>query len=66
LSLPAWLYSEIMVVQAAQLAAAVSGKFERLEAYRRMLAPLAEENGNPAFLALAAYTLALGFQDKWN
>lgn len=63
---PPLSYSEIMAAQAAQIAAAVSGKFEHLEAYRRILAPQAGESDNPAFLALAAHALALGFQDKWN
>jgi adenosylcobinamide amidohydrolase len=59
-------FREIMAAQAAQLAAAVSGKFERLDAYRRILAPSAGENDNPAFLALATHALALRFPDNWN
>jgi adenosylcobinamide amidohydrolase len=63
---PSLSYSEIMAAQAAQLAAAVSGKFGCLDAYRRMLAPQAGESDNVAFLALVTHALALGFRDKWN
>ena len=63
---PPLSHDEIMGAQAAQLTAAVSGKFERLEAYRQRLAPPAGKNDNAAFLDLAANALALGFQDKWK
>jgi hypothetical protein len=63
---PPLSFREIMAAQAAQLAAAVSGQFERLDAYRRILASSAGENDTPAFLALATHALALGFQDKWH
>lgn len=63
---PPLSFREIMAAQAAQLAAAVSGKFERLDAYRRILAPSIGECGNPAFLDLTTHALALGFRDKWN
>ena len=63
--LPTAVWSEVMGSFAAQVAAAVSGKYEKTAEYREALAPLISENTNHHFVELAARSLALGFKDKW-
>jgi hypothetical protein len=63
--LPGECRPDIMGAYAAEVAAAVSGKYERLPAYREELAPSRNGDGNEAFLDLACHAMALGFRDKW-
>jgi hypothetical protein len=64
--LPAGCLPDIMGTYAAQVAAAVSGKYERLSHYREKLGSPRGGEGNKAFLDLAYDAMALGFQDKWT
>jgi adenosylcobinamide amidohydrolase len=64
--LPATCWSEVMGSFAAQIACAVSGKYDRLESYRRALAPTRPDAGAKALIELACRSLALGFNDKWR
>ena len=64
--LPASCQPEIMGSYAAQIAAAVSGHYERLSAYREQLAPGQETMSNESFLDLVYRAIALGFQEKWD
>ena len=63
--LPPTVWSEVMGSFAAQVAAAVSGRYEKTDDYRRALAPTISQNTNRHFVELAARSLALGFKDKW-
>jgi adenosylcobinamide amidohydrolase len=64
--LPASCRPEIGATYAAQVAAAVSGRYERLADYRQRLALLPGQNEPGNLLKLAAAALALGFADKWG
>lgn len=69
--LPKGCLPEVMSGYAAQVAAAVSGKYERLAAYRDALAetlPVTRQAlpSNPEFLHLVYRAFALGFADKWE
>ena len=55
---------DVLASQAAVVAAAVSGKHERLPHYRETLGPRA--GAIDALLDLAVEALALGFADKWT
>jgi hypothetical protein len=54
-----------MGAYAAQVAAAVSGKYERLQHYREILAPLKDDSINEDLLMLIYRAMALGFSEKW-
>jgi hypothetical protein len=63
--LPSGCAPELWATYGAQIAAAVSGNYNNLSAYRQTLATAsypAEKNG---FLRLVAHALALGFSGKW-
>ncbi len=62
--LPPEAAPEAIAAQAAVLAAAVSGKHDRLPDYRRRLAPRAGAT-DAEILGLACAALALGYGDKW-
>ena len=64
--LPESCRPEIMGSYAAQLAAAVSGKYERLAEYRRSLAPAADAKSPENLVCLACGAIALGFSEKWG
>ncbi|PIE35264.1 adenosylcobinamide amidohydrolase [candidate division KSB3 bacterium] len=64
--LPESCWSEILSSHAAQIAAAVSGKYDHLPNYRARLAPLQGTTTNAAFLELIYHALALGFREKWD
>ncbi len=64
--LPASCRPEVLGAQAAQLACAVCGGFDRLGRYRERLAPLPYEDSAASLLQLACHALALGFADKWR
>ena len=64
--LPEECRPEIMGPYAAQLAAAVSGKYERLAEYRQALAPSADAKNPQDLVSLACRALALGFSEKWS
>jgi adenosylcobinamide amidohydrolase len=57
---------EILGSQAALVAAAVGGCYERVAEYREQLAARAGSTNNRAFITLASHALALGFADKWD
>ena len=64
--LPESCRPEIMGSYGAQLAAAVSGKYERLSWYRNELAPLPGADSADDLLDLACKSMVLGFSDKWT
>lgn len=64
--LPATCVPEIFGSYAAQVAAAVSGRYERLEEFRRELAPEGTGLDDAGLVALAEKALALGFRWKWT
>ncbi len=63
--LPRSCVPELGATFGAQIAAAVSGDYTRLDAYRDTLAAARPDFTNPNFVRLTAYALALGFQEKW-
>jgi adenosylcobinamide amidohydrolase len=64
--LPKSCLPEALSGYAAQVAAAVSGKLDRLAGYRDRLAQEGLELDNAAFLRLVYHAVALGFADKWE
>jgi adenosylcobinamide amidohydrolase len=64
--IPASVWPEVMSAQAAQLAAAVSGKYHKLSEYRSLFDPLPPETGSEAFIKLVTRAFARGFKDKWQ
>ena len=64
--LPTTCLPEVMRSYAAEVAAAVSGKYERLAEYRDRLARETLGLDNEVFLALIFRSLALGFAEKWE
>lgn len=64
--LPPLVWGEVMGSFAAQLAAAVSGRYDKLADYRLKLAPQPWETDNASFIRLAAQAMALGLRDKWE
>ncbi len=64
--LPVSCWSEVMGAYAAQVACAVSGKYEPLSDFRKHLAPPCSESRNDDFVDLACRAMALGFADKWE
>jgi adenosylcobinamide amidohydrolase len=63
--LPSSCVPEIWATYGAQIAAAVSGDYARLDAYRRALAAERYAYTNGDLVNLAAHAVALGFQEKW-
>lgn len=64
--LPTSCRPEIFGSYGAQLAAAVSGDYDRLSWYRKELATLPATGSPDDLLALACKAIALGFADKWS
>ncbi|MGD9124502.1 MAG: adenosylcobinamide amidohydrolase [Desulfarculaceae bacterium] len=64
--LPAECQPEIMASYAAQVAAAVSGKYELINEYREILAPTQDPAGDQEFLDLVCRAFAQGFAGKWD
>lgn len=63
--LPIECRPEIMAVHAAQVAAAVSGKYNRLTYYQEILVLIKDKFNNEDFLNLTYRAIALGFSEKW-
>lgn len=57
---------EILTSFGAQIAAAVSGKYEKLWLYRSRIVPQSHSLENSVFTAFICRMLALGFSDKWK
>lgn len=64
--LPASSRPEVLANYAAQLAAAVSGRYDRVDEYRGKLNVTYDQDGDGAVLALACQALAMGFSEKWE
>jgi len=64
--LPSSCVPEIWAAYGAQIAAAVSGSFPRIDAYRAKLADGRYSFTNGGLIDLAAHAVALGFQEKWS
>ena len=64
--LPASCAAEIWATYGAQIAAAVSGDYARLDIYRGALAAKRYGYTNPDLVSLVAHAVALGFREKWR
>ena len=64
--LPASCMPEILSSYGAQIAAAVSGKHDRIPMYRKKLSDGKKSIDNELFLSLIYKSFALGFGDKWS
>ena len=64
--LPAGCVPELWTAYGAQIAAAVSGNYNRLTAYREMLAAAERPMIYESFQRIAARAVALGFSEKWT
>ncbi len=64
--LPEDCIPEILGSYGAQIAAAVSGKYNRISYYRTLLAKERMETGNEAFIEFIFKSFALGFKQKWS
>lgn len=64
--LPAYCRPEVLASYAAQAAAAVSGRHDRLDEYRQALSLTYDQDGDQEVLELACRALALGFSQKWE
>ena len=64
--LPETCRIEAMASFAAQVACAVAGTYDRMDSYRRDLAPSRSDSSNTAFVELACRAMALGFAKKWR
>lgn len=63
--LPESCVPELVATYGAQIAAAVSGDYNRLPVYREKLAAEGYSFANGDLVRLAAHAMALGFQEKW-
>lgn len=63
--LPQSCSKEILSSFAAQISASISGRIERIPAYRDKLVADIGENGDENILALIFHAMALGFDEKW-
>jgi hypothetical protein len=63
--LPGSCVPELWATYGAQIAAAVSGIYDRLPAYRAALATAGCTSFDCDLLSLVEQAFALGFQDKW-
>jgi hypothetical protein len=63
--LPQSCMAELWATYGAQVAAAVSGDYASLPAYRQILAGRHYGGEDQDFLRLVEHAVALGFQDKW-
>lgn len=64
--LPAGCIPELWASYGAQIAAAVSGKYDRLPAYREALAGEERPMNYDCFPRIAARAAALGYSEKWE
>ena len=64
--LPAGCIPELWATYAAQIAAAVSGKYDRLPAYREALAMAECPMNYESFPRIVTRAAALGFSEKWE
>jgi adenosylcobinamide amidohydrolase len=64
--LPPLIWPEVMGNYAAQLTAAVSGKYEKVPEYRSRFKLLHEERDNRSFMKLVCSAVAMGFSEKWE
>ncbi|MDR2459607.1 MAG: adenosylcobinamide amidohydrolase [Deltaproteobacteria bacterium] len=64
--LPPLIWPEVMSSQAAQLSAAVSGKYDKLPAYRDSFKLLSADRDNKGFIKLVAQAFTMGYMDKWE
>lgn len=63
--LPSGCVPELRAAYGAQIAAAVSGDYTRLDAYRQVLAAERYTFTNADLIHLVARAMALGFREKW-
>ncbi|MDR2339228.1 MAG: adenosylcobinamide amidohydrolase [Deltaproteobacteria bacterium] len=63
--LPPLVWPEVMAAHAAQLVAAISGKYHRLPEYREMFRPNPDDRSNEAFIRMVGKAFAIGFKEKW-
>ncbi len=63
--IPSSCVPELWATYGAQIAAAVSGDYTRLDAYRQVLANKRYAFNNSDLIHLVAHAMALGFQEKW-
>lgn len=64
--LPRSCFHELWATYGSQIAAAVSGDYASLPAYRDRLAALHYGIGDQDFLRLVEHAMAIGFQNKWS
>jgi adenosylcobinamide amidohydrolase len=64
--LPASCLPDILCTYGAQIAAAVSGNYHRIHAYRHRLARADVGDGDRSVIELIIDSLALGFSEKWE
>ncbi|MDR2351609.1 MAG: adenosylcobinamide amidohydrolase [Deltaproteobacteria bacterium] len=64
--LPPLIWGDVMPAFAAQLAAAVSGNYEKIPAYRELFTVPSTHRANEDFVAIVGRALAQGFFDKWE
>ncbi|MCL2877964.1 MAG: adenosylcobinamide amidohydrolase [Acidobacteria bacterium] len=64
--LPAGCVPELWAAYGAQIAAAVSGKYDRIAAYRETLAAAERPMNFESFPRIVARAAALGFSEKWD
>jgi adenosylcobinamide amidohydrolase len=63
--LPDTCWQEIMGSTAAQVACAICGRYDRMEAFREQLGKASGKANNKDFLDLCWRAIALGFANKW-
>lgn len=63
--LPSSCVPELWATYGAQISAAVSGEYTRLDAYRHALAEQQYAFTNADLVRLVAHAMALGFREKW-
>jgi len=63
--LPPGCVPELWATYGAQIAAAVSGDYARLDAYRQALAARRQAFANGDLIQLVAHAMSLGFREKW-
>ncbi len=64
--LPCSCWQEIMGPAAAQVACAISGRYDKMEQYRDQLGRASGKASNSDFLDLCWQAIALGFSNKWS
>ena len=64
--LPDGCVAELWTTYGAQIAAAVSGNYNRLPAYREALAEVERPMSCECFLSITSRAIAMGFSEKWG